>query len=69
MMGEKEEYRHLIKDPKTNVTWDPAMGVEIDRLVNTDTIRFIRKSDIPKGRKVVYLKIVVDIREHKAVIL
>ena len=64
--GEKKEYRRLLKDPKTKVTWDPSMEADIDRLVGTDTIRFVKKRDVPKGRKVVYLRIGVDIWEHQA---
>jgi hypothetical protein len=35
------------------------------RLYNTNTIRFICRSDIPKGRKVTYGSFVVDIKDHK----
>jgi hypothetical protein len=38
---------------------------EIHRLYNTNTIRFIRWSDIPKGRKVTYGSFIVDIKDHK----
>jgi hypothetical protein len=38
---------------------------EITRLYNTNTIRFIRRSNIPKGRKVTYGSFVVDIKDHK----
>jgi hypothetical protein len=38
---------------------------DINRLYNTNTIRFIRMSDIPKGRKVTYGSFVVDIKDHK----
>jgi hypothetical protein len=38
---------------------------EINRLYNTNTIRFIRISNIPKGRKVIYGSFVVDIKDHK----
>jgi hypothetical protein len=38
---------------------------EINRLYNTNTIRFIRRSDIPKGRNVTYGSFVVDIQDHK----
>jgi hypothetical protein len=38
---------------------------EINRLYNTNTIRFIRRSDIPKGRKVTYGSFIVDIKDHK----
>jgi hypothetical protein len=38
---------------------------EINRLFNTNTIRFIRRTDVPKGRKVTYGSFVVDIKDHK----
>jgi hypothetical protein len=38
---------------------------EINRLYNTNTIIFIRRSNIPKGRKVTYGSFVVDIKDHK----
>jgi hypothetical protein len=38
---------------------------DINRLYNTNTIRFIRRSNIPKGRKVTYGSFVVDIKDHK----
>jgi hypothetical protein len=37
---------------------------EINRLYNTSTIRFILRSNIPKGRKVTYGSFVVDIKDH-----
>jgi hypothetical protein len=38
---------------------------EINRLYNTNTIRFIQRSDILKGRKVTYGSFIVDIKDHK----
>jgi hypothetical protein len=38
---------------------------EINRLNNTNTIRFIRRSNIPKGQKVTYGSFVVDIKDHQ----
>jgi hypothetical protein len=38
---------------------------EINRLYNTNTIRFIQRSNIPKGRKLTYGSFVVDIKDHK----
>jgi hypothetical protein len=35
------------------------------QVYNTNTIRFIRRSNIPKGRKVTYGSFVVDIKDHK----
>jgi hypothetical protein len=38
---------------------------ETNRLYNTNTSRFIRRSNIPKGRKVTYGSFVVDIKDQK----
>jgi hypothetical protein len=38
---------------------------EINRLYNTNTIRFIQESNIPRGRKVTYGSFVLDIKDHK----
>jgi hypothetical protein len=38
---------------------------KIRRLYKNNTIRFIHKSDVPKGSKVTYGSFVVDIKEHK----
>jgi hypothetical protein len=38
---------------------------DINRLYNTNTIRFIQRSNIPKGRKVTHGSFVVDIKDHK----
>jgi hypothetical protein len=38
---------------------------EINRLYNTNTIRFVRRSNIPTGRNVTYGSFVVDIKDHK----
>ena len=43
------------------------MCSEVEQLLGTGTIHFIPRSGIPKGKKVVYLKIVVDIQDHMAV--
>ena len=48
------EFRHLIKDPITKKIWNPAMSTEVDRLVETKTIRFTKKRNIPRGEKAVY---------------
>ena len=61
------EYRHLIQDPETKVVWNPAMPTEVDRLVSTETTRLLRKKNIPHGEKVVYTRLVVDLRPNKAV--
>jgi hypothetical protein len=47
------------------IKWMRSTANEINRLYNTNTIRFIRRSNIPQGRKVTYGSFVVDIKEHK----
>ena len=49
--GKQLEFRHLIKDPVTKKIWNPAMSTEVDRLIKTKTIRFIKKRCIPRGEK------------------
>ena len=65
--GKQLEYRHLIQDPAKQSVWNPAMATEVDRLVSTETTRFLRKKNIPQGEKVVYTRLVVDLRPNKAV--
>ena len=61
------EYRHLIQDPSTKAVWNPAMATEVDRLIDTETTRFIKKKNIPLGEKAVYTRLVVYLRPNKAV--
>ena len=61
------EYRHLIQDSATKAVWNPAMATEVDRLISTRTTRFIKKKNIPQGEKVLYTRLVVDLRPNKAV--
>ena len=57
--GKILEYRHLIANPKTRKIWQQAFGNELGRLAQempgrvegTNTIFFIRKSDIPADRR------------------
>ena len=65
--GKQLEFRHLIADPVTRKVWDPAMSVEVDRLVNTKTIKFLKRPMIPKGQKAVYTRLVADLRPNKEV--
>ena len=65
--GKQLEFRHLIADPVTKKVWDPAMSTEIDRLINTITIDFIKRKSIPRNEKAVYTRLVVDLRPNKAV--
>ena len=72
--GASLEYRHLIKDDTTKVIWNKSFSNELGRLANgvgnrvkgTNTIKFIPKSEVPKGRKVTYGRIVVDFRPTKS---
>jgi hypothetical protein len=63
--GKSLKHQELITKLKYKIKWMRSTTNEINRLCNTNTIRFIRRSDIPKGRKVTYGSIVVDIKDHK----
>jgi hypothetical protein len=52
--GKSLKHQELITKLKYKIKWMRSMANEINRLYNTNTIRFIRRSDIPKGRKVTY---------------
>ena len=62
--GKQLAYQHLIKDPAKRAVWNPAMAIEVDRLVSTRTTRFLRKKSIPQGEKELYTRLVVDIRPN-----
>jgi hypothetical protein len=59
------KHQELITKLRYKIKWTRSMANEINRLYNTNTIRFIRRWDIPKGRKVTYGSFVVDIKDHK----
>ena len=61
------EYRHLIQDPTTKAVWNTEMSTEVDRLIYTETTRFLKKRNIPRGETAVYTRLVVDLRPNKAV--
>jgi hypothetical protein len=63
--GKSLKHQELITKLKYKIKWMRSMANEINRLYNTNTIRFIRRSDIPKGRKATYGPFVVDIKDHK----
>ena len=50
--GKQLEYRHLVQDLTTKSVWNPSMSTKVDRLVSTQTTRFTKNRDIPKGEKV-----------------
>jgi hypothetical protein len=63
--GKSLKHQELITKLKHKTRWMKSIANEINRLFNTNTIRFIRRSDVPKGRKVTYGSFVVEIRDHK----
>jgi hypothetical protein len=65
--GKSLKHQELITRLKYKNNWMRSTANEINRLYSTNTIRFIQRSDIPKGRKVTYGSFVVDIRDHKEI--
>jgi hypothetical protein len=63
--GKSLKHQELITKLRYKIKWMRSTANEINRLYNINTIRFIRRSDIPKGRKVTYGSFVVDIKDHK----
>jgi hypothetical protein len=63
--GKSLKHNKLIAKLKYRIKWIRSMANEINRLYNTNTIIFIQRSNIPKGRKVTYGSFVVDIKDHK----
>jgi hypothetical protein len=63
--GKSLKHNELITKLKYRFKWMRSTANEINRLYNTNTIRFIQCSNIPKGRKVTYGSFVVDIKDHK----
>jgi hypothetical protein len=63
--GKSLKHQELITKLRYKIKWMRSTANEINRLYNTNTIRFIRRSNIPKGRKVTYVSFVVDIKDHK----
>jgi hypothetical protein len=63
--GKSLKHQELITKLRYKIKWMRFTANEINRLYNTNTIRFIRRSNIPKGRKVMYGSFVVDIKDHK----
>ena len=65
--GKKLEYRHLIQNPATKAVWKPAMSTEVDRLIDTETTKFLKKKNVPLGETAVYTRLVVDMRPKRSV--
>jgi hypothetical protein len=63
--GKSLKHQELITNLRHKLKWMRSTANEINRLYNTNTIRFIRRSNIPKGREVTYGSFVVDIKDHK----
>jgi hypothetical protein len=63
--GKSLKHKELITKLRYKIKLMRSTANEINRLYNTNTIRFIRRSNIPKGRKVTYGSFVVDIKDHK----
>jgi hypothetical protein len=63
--GKSLKHQELITKLRYKIKWMKSTANEINRLYNTNTIRFIRRSNIPKGRKVTYGSFVVEIKDHK----
>ena len=70
--GSMLEYKQLLKkDPQT---WNYSMANKIGRLAQgignrikgTNTIKFIKKQEIPSHKTVTYARIVADYRPHKS---
>jgi hypothetical protein len=47
--GKSLKHQELITKLKYKIKWTRSTANEINRLYNTNTIRFIHRSDIPKG--------------------
>jgi hypothetical protein len=71
--GNAMTYRQLITDPLTNHDWQRSAANEFGRLAQgiggrvkgTNTIRFIKRSEIPSDRKPTYPRFVCEIKPHK----
>jgi hypothetical protein len=63
--GKSLKHNKLITKLKYKIKWMQSTENEINRLYNTNTIRFIQRSNIPKGRKVTYGSFVVESKDHK----
>jgi hypothetical protein len=63
--GKSLKHQKLITMLRYKIKGMRSTANEICRLYKTNTIRFIHKSNVPKGCKVTYGSFVVDIKEHK----
>jgi hypothetical protein len=63
--GKSLKHQELITKLRYKIKWMKSTANKINRLFNTNTIRFLRRTDVHKGRKVLYGSFVVDIKDHK----
>jgi hypothetical protein len=63
--GKSLKYQELITILRHKIRGMRPTANKIHRPYKTTTIRFIHKSDVPKGCNVTYGSFVVDIKEHK----
>ena len=71
--GKKMSIDQLLSG-KDKIKWNRGLDNELgrlsdgipNRLKGTNTLKFIRKEDIPRGRKITYANFVCDIKLHKA---
>jgi hypothetical protein len=70
--GKEIQYTALMKDPQLQQLWTRGFGNECGRLFQgiqgisgTNTYFFIKRTYIPKDRKITYGKIVCDYKPHK----
>jgi hypothetical protein len=63
--GKSLKHNELITKLGYRIKWMRSTANERNRLYNTNTIRFIQRSNIPKVRNVTYGSFVVDIKDHK----
>jgi hypothetical protein len=59
------KHNKLITKLRYRIEWMRSTANEINRIYNTNAVRFIQRYNIPKGRKVTYRSFVVDIKDHK----
>jgi hypothetical protein len=63
--GKSPKHQELKTKLRYKIKWMRSTANEINRLYNTNTIRFIRRSHIPQGYKVTYGSFVADIKDHR----
>jgi hypothetical protein len=64
--GKSLKHQELKTKLRYKIKWMQSTANEINRIYKTNTIRFIHRSNIPKGQKMTYGSFVVDIKDQKA---